>query len=181
MFQAFCWAQQQQLLLHPFHGLFSRTTWVRHQKGKPFWILLEQQMMRKQWHQLDHMQIICTSFQTDNHASTLPLSFYRPDALPAAQSTASKHCWAQRESLTDTILKRQLEYTKQELRIYIHYLVAGTKYTNFPSRSQWCSVGTPDCGVRDPTINPTAGSCVYHNSSYSIQPLASAEHPYCSA
>jgi len=27
----------------------------------------------------------------DNHASTPPLSFYRPDALPAAQPTASKH------------------------------------------------------------------------------------------
>jgi len=31
-------------------------------------------------------------FQTDNHASTSPLSFfYRPDALLAAQPTASKH------------------------------------------------------------------------------------------
>jgi len=40
----------------------SRTTWVgRHQKGKPFWILLEQEIMGWQWHQLDHMQIICTS------------------------------------------------------------------------------------------------------------------------
>jgi len=28
---------------------------------KPFWILLEQEMMGWQWHQLDHMQIICTS------------------------------------------------------------------------------------------------------------------------
>ena len=45
-----------------------------------------------QWHQLDHMQIICTSLQTDNHASTSPLCFYRPDALPTAQPTASKHC-----------------------------------------------------------------------------------------
>jgi len=44
-----------------------------------------------QWHQLDHMQIICMSLQTDNNASTSPLSFYRPDALPAAQPTASKH------------------------------------------------------------------------------------------
>ena len=26
-------------------------------------------MMGWQWHQLDHMQIICTSLQTDNHAS----------------------------------------------------------------------------------------------------------------
>jgi len=37
-----------------------------------------------QWHQLGHMQV-CTSLQTDNHASTSPLSFlqarcpsYRP-------------------------------------------------------------------------------------------------------
>jgi len=45
-------------------------------------------MMGWQWHQLDHMQIICTSLQTDNHA-TSPLSFYRQDALPAAQPTNS--------------------------------------------------------------------------------------------
>jgi len=25
--------------------------------------------MEWQWHQLDHMQIVCTSLQTDNHAS----------------------------------------------------------------------------------------------------------------
>jgi len=43
-----------------------------------------------QWHQLGHMQI-CTSSQTDNHARTPPLSFYRSDALPAAQPTLSKH------------------------------------------------------------------------------------------
>ena len=47
------------LLLHPFNGLFSRTTWVgRHQKGKPFRILLQQEMTGWQWHQLHHMQII---------------------------------------------------------------------------------------------------------------------------
>ena len=33
-------------LLHTFNGLFSRTTWVsQRKKGKPFWILLEQEMM----------------------------------------------------------------------------------------------------------------------------------------
>jgi len=70
---------------------FFKTTWViRHQKGKPFWNLQEQEMMGWQWHQLVHMQTICSSFQTDNHASTSPLSFYRPDAQP----TASKH-WRQ--------------------------------------------------------------------------------------
>jgi len=53
----------------------------------PIWILLEQES-EWQWHQLGQL---CTSLQTDNHASTPPLSFYRPDALPAAQPTASKH------------------------------------------------------------------------------------------
>jgi len=67
------------------------TTWVsRHQKGKPIWILLEQEMTGWQWHQLDHMQIICTSLQTDNHGSTSPVSFYRPDALPVAQQHSIK-------------------------------------------------------------------------------------------
>jgi len=28
-----------------------------------------------QWHQLEHMQIICISLQTDNHASPSPLNF----------------------------------------------------------------------------------------------------------
>jgi len=56
--------------------LFSTKTWVsRHQKGKPFWILLEQEMMGWQWHQLDHMQIVCISLQTDNHASISALGF----------------------------------------------------------------------------------------------------------
>jgi len=52
---------------------------------------MKQEMMWWQWHQLDHMQIICTSLQTDNHASTSSLNFFhRPDALPDAQPTASK-------------------------------------------------------------------------------------------
>jgi len=36
-------------------------------------MLLQKEMMRWQWHQQDHMQIICISLQTDNHASTLPI------------------------------------------------------------------------------------------------------------
>jgi len=40
-------------------------------------ILLEQEMMGWQWHQLGHMHIICTSLQTDNQASTPPLSFFQ--------------------------------------------------------------------------------------------------------
>ena len=80
-------------LLHPFNGFFSRTTLIScHQKGKPFWILLEQEMMGWQWHQLDHMQIICTLLQTDNHTSTSPLSFTGriPFLLPNQQRQSTE-------------------------------------------------------------------------------------------
>ena len=40
-----------------------------------------------QWHQLDHMQIIGTSLQTDNHASTSSLSVYMLDALSDISNT----------------------------------------------------------------------------------------------
>jgi len=37
------------LLQHPFNGLYLQTIWVsRYQKSKPFWILLEQEIMRWQ-------------------------------------------------------------------------------------------------------------------------------------
>ena len=40
-----------------------------------------------QWHQLGHMQV-CTLFQTDNHASTLPLSFLKA-GCPSCRPTNS--------------------------------------------------------------------------------------------
>jgi len=30
-----------------------------------------------QWHQLDHMQTVCTSLQTDNHTNTSSLNVYQ--------------------------------------------------------------------------------------------------------
>ena len=36
---------------------------------------MKQEMTGLQWHQLDHTQIICTSLQTDNYASTSSLHF----------------------------------------------------------------------------------------------------------
>ena len=73
---------------HTFNDPLSRTTWVsQYQKGKTYLDLTEARGSEWQWHQLGHMQV-CTSLQTDNHASTPPLSFYRPVALPATQPTA---------------------------------------------------------------------------------------------
>ena len=41
-------------------------------------------MMGWQWHQLDHVQIICILLQTDNHASISNAIFCMSDALPDA-------------------------------------------------------------------------------------------------
>ena len=61
---------------HPFNGPFSGTTRVsRYQKGKTNLDFTEARDSEWQWHQLGHMQV-CTSLQTDNHASIPPLSFF---------------------------------------------------------------------------------------------------------
>jgi len=80
-----------RIYTHPLNSLLSGTTQVsRYQKGKTNLNFTEARDSEWQWHPLGRMQV-CTSLQTDNRASTPPLSFYRPDALPATQPTASKH------------------------------------------------------------------------------------------
>jgi len=60
---------------HPFNGPFSGTTRVnRYQKDKTNLDFTEARDSEWKWQQLGHMQI-CNSLQTDNHASTPPLSF----------------------------------------------------------------------------------------------------------
>jgi len=67
----------------PFNGHLSQTTRVsRSQKGKTSLDFTE--ASDSEW----TMQV-CTSLQTDIHASSPPFSFYRPDALPETQPTVS--------------------------------------------------------------------------------------------
>ena len=73
---------------HPFNGPFSGTTWVsRYQKGKTNLDFTEARDSEWHWHQLSHMQV-CTSLQTDNHASTPPLSFLQA-GCPSCRPTNS--------------------------------------------------------------------------------------------
>ena len=65
---------QVDLHTHPFNGPFSGTTRVsQYQKGKTSLDFTEARDSEWQWHQPGHMQV-CNSLQTDNHASTPPLS-----------------------------------------------------------------------------------------------------------
>jgi len=61
---------------------------------------------------------VCTSLQRDNHASTPPLIFYRPDSLPAAQPAASKH-WREVTALHRILFN---------LNILLGQLLFGTHY-----------------------------------------------------
>jgi len=73
---------------HPFNGPLSGTTRVsRHQKSKTNLDFTEARDSEWQWHQLGRMQV-CTSLQTDNHTSTLPLSFLQA-GCPSCRPTNS--------------------------------------------------------------------------------------------
>jgi len=73
---------------HPFNGPLSETTQVsRYQKGKANLDFTEARDSEWPWHQQGRMQV-CTSLQTDNHASTPPLSFLQA-GCPSCRPTDS--------------------------------------------------------------------------------------------
>jgi len=85
---------------HPFNGPLSGTTWVsRYHIGKSNLNFTEARDSEWQWHQLGCMQV-CTSLQTDNHASTPPLSFLQAgcpschptNSVKALKASTSTHC-----------------------------------------------------------------------------------------
>ena len=77
---------------HTFNGPFAGTTRVsQYQKGKTnldIWILLKQE-------RVSGSSISWAIYKSAPHSRQItvpaPLSFYRPDAIPAAQPTVSKH------------------------------------------------------------------------------------------
>jgi len=90
---------------HPFNGPLSGTTQVSwYQKGKTNLDFTEARDSEWQWHQLGHIQV-CTSLQTNNHASTPPLRFLqagcpscRPTNSVKALKGSSKHfCFSSQE------------------------------------------------------------------------------------
>jgi len=122
--------------------------------GKPVPERLNQsETMGWQSHQLDHMQIICTSLQTDTVTMPAPHHsiFYRPDVLPDIQPTVSKHsrrkmcintnenciCEAKIRLWKSTYLNMTVK--TQQCESYLYYLTYS--YVN-PSWivSKWCPI-----------------------------------------
>jgi len=73
----------------------------RYQKGKTNLDFTGARDSGWQWHQLGHMQV-CTSLQTDNHASTSPLSFLQAGCPSCCPTNSVKALKADRLHLTIT-------------------------------------------------------------------------------
>ena len=89
--------QSRKTNKHPFHSLFSTTSWVivQEKSAKILWILIKQETTRWEWHQLDNMQIVCCSRQITTPA---PQCF-------TGQSTLSKY-WRQTPHLKPEITQK---------------------------------------------------------------------------
>jgi len=96
--------------VHTLHTATTTTTTTTTTVLRPF-------ICDWQWHQLKHMQVTCISFQTAS------LSFYRPDALPAAQPTVSKHWRHNRHTTHYSELKvlhyNQCEHWRKMTQVYL--------------------------------------------------------------
>jgi len=78
----------ERIHTHTFNGPFSGTTQVsRYQKGKTNLDFTEASDSERQWHQLGRIQV-CTSLQTENHASSPRLSFLQA-GCPSCRPTNS--------------------------------------------------------------------------------------------
>ena len=83
----YCYYYNHFTALWTLWTLFGTTRFSRYQKGKTNLDFTEARDCEWQWHQLGHMQS-CTLPQTDNHASTPPLSLLQarcPSCHPVSQ------------------------------------------------------------------------------------------------
>jgi len=82
-------------------------------------------MMEQQCHQLDHMQIICTSLQRDNHASTSSLNFFTSRTLflmpnQQCQSTEGNNSLVTHCKHTNCTTACTLENQEKQLQHCLH-------------------------------------------------------------
>jgi len=106
---------------HTFNGPFSGTTRVsRYQRGKTNLDFTEARDSKWQWHQLGHMQV-CTLLQTDNHASTRPLSFLQV-GCPSCRPTNSVKALKALYLYPRAYLKNQMSKLR---RFFCFFFIAG--------------------------------------------------------
>ena len=111
---------------HTFNGPLSGTTRVsQYQKGKTNLDFTGATDSEWQWHQLGHMQV-CTSLQTDNHASTPPLCFLQagcPSCHPTNSVKLSRHTKPSKGKLYSTVYTSNTN-AYNELTIKMTYILS---------------------------------------------------------
>jgi len=108
---------------HPFNGPLSGTTRVsRYQKGKTNLDFTEARDSEWQWHHLGHMPV-CTLLQTDNHASTPPLSFLQA-GCPSCRPTNSVKAL---KAISGTCIYKN---KRTSLRKFVHSVLSLFCHTN---------------------------------------------------
>jgi len=106
----------------PFNSPLSGTTWVsRYQKGKTNLDFTGARDSKWQWHQLGRMQV-CTSLQTDNHASTPPLNFLQA-GCPSCRPTNSVKALKARRDKTANLWHSHLIINMSLNHVVTHVLL----------------------------------------------------------
>ena len=139
---------------HPFNGPLSGTTRVsRYQKGKTNLDFTEARDSEWQWHQPGHMQVdwvvgCWRGYLSGARCRPAPRSrpitmpaphhsvFYRPDALPAAQPTVSKH-WRQMDMINILSYPNQHKHwthISKVASINLGTLMICNKYNDYATR-----------------------------------------------
>ena len=127
---------------HPFNGPLSWTTRVsRYQKGKTNLDFTEAWDSEWQWYQLGRMQV-CTSLQTDNHASTPPLSFLQA-GCPSCRPTNSVTALKAKLCNPQTVVNRTVVMMRSRLIFFVYRYILLCGYRPF-----YASCGK-DCGFSE--------------------------------
>jgi len=103
-----------------------------------------------QWHQLDHMQTICTLLQTDNNINTPSLDF-----LQAGCSSRRRMNSVKAHSARNGQQKSNLRHKKREVKVTMEGIKTGT--------------GTERCPTTVPTVLSKPHSLTIHRRSLTIK------------
>ena len=168
-----------QVHTHPFNGPLSRTTRVsRYQKGKTSLDYTEARDSEWQWHQLGDMQV-CTSLQTDNHASIRPLSFLQA-GCPSCRPTNSVKALKARALKASTRWDRILEicmarYTRYSSLRYTAYINHRGLHRGFPPSTVQITSGASYSYLYFQTSQPRSITALYIKCNWTVFIFHSAE------
>ena len=96
----------------------------RYQKGKTNRDFTEARDSEWQWHQLGHMQV-CTSLQTDNHASTPPLCFLQA-GCPSCRPTNGVKALKALKKYSCSTGKSTIYFVSAAIAVYSSHMTASS-------------------------------------------------------